>query len=133
MRSRLEPARLRLVRTTRDKLELDWPAADDVSSWRVVCWDRRDRPVALLTLTGEHRHATIVGLASLKEPFTVAVSGLDNAGTVIWQDGLADLDLRAREQERRDTMPAKKAKKAANKKAATTGKPRPKKKTSRGK
>jgi len=124
---------LQLVRSTRDKLELAWPAVGDVRSWRVVCWDSRDTAVALLTLPGEHRRATIVGLARLQEPFTVAVSGSDGDGGVIWQDGLADLTPKDADQGRRETMAAKKTKKAATEKAAATGKPKPRKKTSRGK
>jgi hypothetical protein len=132
-RSRAEPDRLQLLRSTRDRLELVWPTVSSVRSWRVVCWDGREMAVALLTLTGEHRHATIAGLARLQQPFTVAVSGLGGDGAVIWQDGLGDLNLRDSEQQRRNTMPAKKTQKAATKKAAATGKPKPQKKTSRGK
>jgi len=69
----------------------------------------------------------------LQQPFTVAVSGLDGDGAVIWQDGLSDLAPNDGDQRRRDTMVAKKQKKAATGKAASTGKPKPKKKTSRGK
>ena len=110
-----------------------WPAVSNVRSWRVVCWDSHDKPVAVLTPTARHRRATFAGLARLQQPFTVAISGLDEHGAVVWQDGLADLTLRDSAQERRVTMPAKKTKKAAGMKAAATGKPRPKKKTSRGK
>ena len=110
-----------------------WPTHSSVRSWRVVCWDGRDSTVGLLTLTSRHHRATFAGLARLRQPFTVAVSGLDEAGAVVWQDGLADLTLRDSGQERRETMPAKKTKRAATKKAAATGKPTPKKKTSRGK
>src|SRR5438477_10856708 len=87
-RSRPEPDGLQLVRATRDKLEFVWPAVSNVRSWRVVCWDGHDRAVALLTLSSEHRRATLVGLRSLQPPFTVAVSGLRGDGGVIWQDGL---------------------------------------------
>jgi hypothetical protein len=132
-RLRPEPDGLQLVRSTRDKLELVWPAVSNVRSWRVVCWDGRDRAVALLTLSSEHRRATLAGLRLLQQPFTVAVSGLDGDGAVIWQDGLADLRPRDSDQERRNTMPAKKTKKTASEKTAATGKPKPKKKTSRGK
>jgi hypothetical protein len=132
-RSQQEPDRLRLVSATRDKLGLVWPSVTNVRSWRVVCWDGRDKPVALLTLTSEHRRATLAGLRQLPSPFTVAVSGLDSDGAVVWQDGLADLTPGDSDQERRGIMPAKKTKKAADEKAAATGKPRPKKKTSRGK
>jgi hypothetical protein len=113
-------------------LGLVWPVVSNVRSWRVVCWDGRDRTVGLLTLSGRHRRATFAGLARLRQPFTVAVSGLDEAGAVVWQDGLADLTLRDTSQERRETMAAKKTKWSAEK-AAATAKPRPNKNTSRGK
>ena len=58
-RSRPEPEGLQLVRATRDKLELVWPAVSNVRSWRVVCWDGKDKAVALLTLSSEHRRATL--------------------------------------------------------------------------
>src|SRR6266702_1369994 len=130
-RSRPEPEGLRLVRAKRDKLELVWPAVSNVRSWRVVCWEGKDKAVALLTLSSEHRRATLAGLRSSQQPFTVAISGLGSDGTVIWQDGLADLTPHDSDQRRGKSMPAKKTKKAAAKVAAT-GKPRPKK-TSRGK
>jgi hypothetical protein len=69
----------------------------------------------------------------LQPPFTIALSGLGGDGTVIWQDGLADLTPNDNSRGRSKTMPAKKTKKAASEKAAATGKPRPQKKTSRGK
>jgi hypothetical protein len=132
-RSRRAPDRFQLLGSTRDKLELVWPAVNNVRSWRIVCWDGRDRAVALLTLTSEHRHATIAGLRSLQGPFTIAISGLGSDGNVIWQEGLADLTPNDGDQRRRNAMPAKKTKKSASEKAAATGKPKPKKKTSRGK
>jgi hypothetical protein len=124
---------LQLVRSTRDRLELVWPAVSNVRSWRLVCWDGRDSAVAILTLSSEHRHATVAGLRRLQQPFTVAVSGLDGERAVVWQDGLADLRPDDRDPGRRKSMPAKKTKKAATEKAAATGKAKPKKKTSRGK
>jgi hypothetical protein len=124
---------LRLVGSTRDRLELVWPAVSGVQSWRLVCWDGRDKPVALLTLASEHRRAKVAGLRRLQQPFTVGVSGLRSDGAVIWQDGLGDLTPDDGDQGRRDTMVAKKQKKAAREKAAATGKAKPKKKTSRGK
>src|SRR5438477_12324325 len=93
-RAQPEPDRLRLVRSTGDMLGLVWPPNGNVRSWRVVCWDGGDSPVALLTLTARHRRATFAGLAPLQQPFTVAVSGLDEHGAVVWQDGLPDLTLR---------------------------------------
>jgi len=132
-RSRPEPEGLQLVRATRDKLELVWPAVSNVRSWRVVCWDGKDKAVALLTLSSEHRRAPLAGLRALQQLFTVAVSGLGGDGAVIWQDGLADLTPRDSDQGRRNTMPAKKTKKAASEKTAASGKAKPKKKTSRDK
>src|SRR5436190_21387953 len=113
-------------------LGLVWPPNGNVRSWRVVCWDGGDSPVALLTLTARHRRATFAGLAPLQQPFTVAVSGLDEHGAVVWQDGLPDLTLRDNRSGKGETMVAKKTKRATEK-AAATGKPKPKKKTSRGK
>jgi hypothetical protein len=116
---------LRLVRSTGDMLGFVWPALSSVRSWRVVCWDGRDSTVALLTLTSRHRRATFAGLARLQQPFTVAVSGLDEAGAVVWQDGLADLTLRDSGQARA-TMTAMKPEAAA----AVAAKRRRRKKTS---
>jgi hypothetical protein len=130
-RSGPEPDGLRLRRATPDALALVWPAVSAVRSWRVVCWDGRDSTVALLNLTGKHRRATFAGLARLQQPFTIAVSGLNADGTVVWQDGLADLRLRESGQVRKETITATKAERAAEK-AVVTRKPPPKK-TSRGK
>jgi hypothetical protein len=91
----------------------------------------------------------------LQQPFTIAVSGLGRDGSVLWQAGLADLYLRAdrlaeREgasdrmrtrghestasQGKGETMSPKRPKRdAAPAKAGKTRKPKPKKKTSRGK
>jgi len=95
------------------------------------------------------------GLARLQQPFTIAVSGLGRDGSVLWQGGLADLYLRAdrpagREgasdrvrarrhpgtasQGRREPVSPKRPKKdAAPGKTGKTRKPKPKKKTARGK
>jgi hypothetical protein len=142
---------LRLVRTTRDQLGVAWSAAGDPFSWRVVCWDSRDAAVARLKLSGTHRRATFAGLARLRQPFTIAVSGLGCDGSVLCQAGLADLYLRAdrpaggegaaaRRRERmasegrRESVSPKRPKKdAAPGKTGKTSKPKPKKKTSRGK
>jgi hypothetical protein len=86
---------LRVVRVTRDQLGVAWSAEADPLSWRVVCWDSRDAAVARLKLGGPHRRATFAGLARLQQPFTIAVSGLGQDGSVLWQAGLADLHLRA--------------------------------------
>ena len=85
---------LRVVRATRDQLGVAWSAELDPLSWRVVCWDSGDAAVARLTLSGSHRRATFAGLARLRQPFTIAVSGLGADGSVLWQGGLADLSLR---------------------------------------
>jgi hypothetical protein len=142
---------LRLVRTTRDQLGVAWSAAGDPFSWRVVCWDSRDTAVARLELSATHRRATFAGLARLRQPFTIAVSGLGCDGSVLCQAGLADLYLRAdrpaggegaaaRRRERmasegrRESVSPKRPKKdAAPGKTGKTSKPKPKKKTSRGK
>jgi hypothetical protein len=141
---------LRVVRATRDQLGVAWSAPADPLSWRVVCWDSRDTAVARLKLSGTHRRATFAGLARLRQPFTIAVSGLGRDGCVLWQAGLADLYLRAdrpgreaaaerrRErtasQGRREPVSPKRPKKdAAPGKTGKTRKPKPKKKTSRGK
>jgi hypothetical protein len=91
----------------------------------------------------------------LRQPFTIAVSGLGADGSVLWQRGLADLYLRAdrttgderasdsrpaHKQRRRasrgrgDVVAAKRPKKdVAAGKTGGSSKPKPKKKTSRGK
>src|SRR6266545_4963043 len=138
---------LRVVRATRDQLGVAWSAEADPLSWRVVCWDGRGAAVARLKLTGTHRRATFAGLARLQQPFTIAVSGLGRDGSVPWQCGLADLYLRAggpagregasdrmRTQVRREPVSPKRPKKdAAPGKTGKTRKPKPKKKTARGK
>jgi hypothetical protein len=118
-----------------------WSADADPLSWRVVCWDSRDVAVARLELSGSHRRATFAGLARLQQPFTIAVSGLGRDGSVLWQGGLADLYLRAdrpagrgASHERREPMSPKRPKKdVAPGKTGKTRKPKPKKKTARGK
>jgi hypothetical protein len=134
---------------------VEWSAEADPLRWRVVCWDGRGAAVARLKLTGTHRRATFGGLARLQQPFTIAVSGLAEDGSVLWQEGLPDLYLRASHvagrtgasgqrrtserqgmasQERRDSVSPKRPKKeAAPGKTGKTRKPKPKKKTSRGK
>src|SRR6266498_5847494 len=138
---------LRLVRATRDQLGVAWSAEADPLSWRVVCWDSRDATVARLKLAGTHRRATFAGLARLQQPFTIAVSGLGHDGSVLWQGGLADLYLRAdrlagrvgssdrmRARPGREPVSPKRPKKdAAPGKTGKTRKPKPKKKTARGK
>jgi hypothetical protein len=150
-----ERTALRLVRATRDQLRVEWSAQADPRTWQVVCRDGRDAAVARLKLTGTHRRATFAGLARLQQPFTIAVSGLADDGSVVWQAGLADLYLRERsadgrggvaEQTRahgqrrtpsqgsRDFVSPKRPKKdAAAGKTGKTRKPKPKKKTARGK
>ena len=147
---------LSVVRVTRDQLRVAWSVEADPFSWRVVCWDSRGAAVARLKLSGPHRRATFAGLARLQQPFTIAVSGLGGDGSVLWQGGLADLYLRAdrpagREgagasdrmrtrrhptasQGRREPVSPKRPKKdAAPAKTGKTRKPKPKKKTARGK
>jgi hypothetical protein len=146
---------LRVVRTTRDQLGVAWSTEADPLSWQVVCWDSRGAAVARLKLSGTHQRATFAGLARLQQPFTIAVSGLGRDGSVLWQGGLADLYLRAgrpagREgssdrrrthrhrstasQGRREPVSPKRPKKdAAPGKTGKTRKPKPKKKTARGK
>jgi hypothetical protein len=146
---------LRVVRATRDQLQVAWSAEADPLSWQVICWDNRDAAVARLKLTGMHRRATFAGLARLQQPFTIAVSGLGADGSVLWQGGLADLYLRAgspagragvsermqtsgerrtASQGRREPVSPKRPKKdAASGKTGKTRKPKPKKKTARGK
>ena len=85
---------LRVVRATRDQLGVAWAVEGDPLCWRVVCWDSGNVAVARLTLSGSHRRATFAGLARLRQPFTIAVSGLGADGSVLWQGGLADLSLR---------------------------------------
>jgi hypothetical protein len=146
---------LRVVRATRDQLGVAWSAEADPFSWQVVCWDSQDAAVARLKLSGGHRRATFAGLARLQQPFTIAVSGLGRDGSVLWQGGLADLYLRpdrpvGREgasdrkgtrrhpgtasQGRREGVSPKPPKKdAALGRTGKTRKPKPKKKTARGK
>ena len=146
---------LRVVRATRDQLGVAWSVEADPFCWQVVCWDRRDAAVARLKLCGRHRRATFAGLARLKQPFTIAVSGLGRDGSVLWQAGLADLYLRAdrpagpegasarmrtrthestASQGRRESVSPKRPKKdPAPGRTGKTGKPKPKKKTARGK
>jgi hypothetical protein len=146
---------LRVVRATRDQLGVAWSAQADPLSWRVVCWDSRDAAVARLKLAGTHRRATFAGLARLQQPFTIAVSGLGHDGSVLWQAGLADLYLRpdraagpegasdrrrtrrhsnTASQTRREQVSPKRPKKdPAPAKTSKTSKPKPKKKTARGK
>src|SRR5438477_879390 len=85
---------LRVVRATRDQLGVAWSAEVDPLCWRIVCWDSGDAAVARLTLSGSHRRATFAGLARLRQPFTIAVSGPGADGSVLWQRRLADLSLR---------------------------------------
>jgi hypothetical protein len=146
---------LRVVRATRDQLGVAWSAETDPLSWQVVCWDSRDAAVARLKLAGTHRRATFAGLARLPQPFTIAVSGLGHDHSVLWQAGLADLYLRldrpagpegapdrlrtrshpnTASQARRKPMSPKRPKKdSAAAKTGKTSKPKPKKKTARGK
>src|SRR6266498_1491902 len=145
---------LRVVRATRDQLGVAWSAEIDPLSWQVVCWDSRDAAVARLKLAGTHRRATFAGLARLPQPFTIAVSGLGHDRSVLWQAGLADLYLRpdrpagrgasdrirtrshpnTASQARREPVSPKRPKKdAAPAKTGNTSKPKPKKKTARGK
>jgi hypothetical protein len=146
---------LRVVRATRDQLGVAWSAEADPLSWRAVCWDSHDVAVARLKLKGRHRRATFAGLARLQQPFTIAVSGLGHDGSVLWQAGLADLYLRAdrsagrqgasermrtrdhqstASQGRREPVSPKRPKKdPAPAKSGKTSKPKPKKKTARGK
>jgi hypothetical protein len=153
--SRASADRLWLARSTRDQLGVAWSAVTNAVSWQVVCWDSRDAAVARLRLTGEHRRATFARLAGLRQPFTIAVSGVGGDGSVLWQRGLADLYLRAEsahgddrisdsrrartqrgpaKQGRRDFVAAKRPKKdVAIGKTGGSSKPKPKKKTSRGK
>jgi hypothetical protein len=84
-----------LARATHDQLGVAWSALPDAVVWQVVCWDSHDAAVGRLRLTGRHRRATFAGLAGLRQPFTIAVSGLGPDGSVLWQQGLADLYLRA--------------------------------------
>jgi hypothetical protein len=74
---------LRVVRATHDQLRVEWSAEADPLSWQVVCWDGRDAAVARLKLGGMHRRATFAGLARLQQPFTIAVSGLADDGSVV--------------------------------------------------
>src|SRR6266516_3520225 len=144
---------LRVVRATRDQLGVEWSADADPLSWRVVCWDSRDAAVARLKLKGTHRRATFAGLAGLQQPFTIAVSGLGADGSVLWQAGLADLYLRsprwasgslrasANQRAAKYCQPGKEGAgvtEATKKgrgpgKTGKTRKPKPKKKTARGK
>jgi hypothetical protein len=142
---------LRVVRATRDQLGVAWSAEADALCWQVVCWDGRGAAVARLKLTGTHRRATFAGLARLQQPFTIAVSGVGGDGSVLWQGGLTDLYLRAGpttgsdrtrtprhaatvSQGRREPVSPKRPKKdVAPAKTGKTRKPKPKKKTARGK
>src|SRR5213592_2794198 len=128
---------LRVVRATRDQLGVAWSVEADPFCWQVVCWDRRDAAVARLKLSGTHRRATFAGLARLRQPFTIAVSGRGRDGSVLWQAGLADLYLRAdrragrsaANQGRREQVSPKRPKKdPAPGKTGKTAKPKPKKK-----
>jgi hypothetical protein len=132
-----------------------WSAQTEPFSWQVVCWDSRDATVARLKLSGTHRRATFAGLARLRQPFTIAVSGLGRDGSVLWQAGLADLYLRPERpagrqgasdrmragrhlstasQARRELMSPKRPKKDPPPgRTGKTPKPKPKKKTARGK
>jgi hypothetical protein len=132
-----------------------WSAEADPLSWQVVCWDSRDAAVARLKLSGRHRRATFAGLARFQQPFTIAVSGLGRDGSVLWQAGLADLYLRAdrpagqqgtsdrtrtrghgstASQGRSEPVSPKRPKQdAAPGKTGKARKPKPKKKTARGK
>jgi hypothetical protein len=134
---------------------VEWSAEADPLSWRVVCWDSREAAVARLELTGTHRRATFAGLARLPQPFTIAVSGVGADGSVLWQAGLADLYLRpgrpagragvsermrtsrqrptASQGRREPVSPKRPKKEAASDKTGKTKKPKPKKKTARGK
>jgi hypothetical protein len=147
--------RLWLARATGDQLGVAWSALPGVVVWQVVCWDSHDAAVGRLRLAGRHRRATFAGLAGLRQPFTIAVSGLGPDGSVLWQRGLADLSLRADQttgeerasdwrpaltqrrpanRGRRDVVAAKRLKKdVAVGKTGGSNKPKPKKKTSRGK
>jgi hypothetical protein len=144
-----------LARATRDQLGVAWSALPDAVAWQVVCWDSHDAAVGLLRLTGRHRRATFARLAGLRQPFTIAVSALGADGSVLWQRGLVDLYLSADQttgnERASDSRPAHKQRRRANpgkeecrgSKAAEEGhpagktggssKPKPKKKTSRGK
>jgi hypothetical protein len=144
-----------LARATRDQLGVAWSAVPDAVAWQVVCWDSDDAAVGRLRLRGRHRRATFARLAGLRQPFTIAVSGLGPDGSVLWQRGLADLYLRADQttgdERASDSRPARRQRMRANrgrgdvvaakrpKKDVTAGKtggsskPKPKKKTSRGK
>jgi hypothetical protein len=78
---------LRVVRATRDQLGVAWSAEADPLFWQVVCWDSRDAAVARLKLSGRHRRATFAALARLQQPFTIAVSGVGDDGSMVWQAG----------------------------------------------
>ncbi len=153
-RTRASADGLWLARATRDQLGVAWSAGTDAVAWQVVCWDSHDAAVGRLRLSGRHRRATFARLAGLRQPFTIAVSGLGADGSVLWQGGLADLYLRADQttgderasdsrpaqqrrranRGRRDVVAAKRPKKdVAAGKTAGSSKPKPKKKTSRGK
>jgi hypothetical protein len=154
-RTRASADGLWLARATRDQLGVAWSALPDAVAWQVVCWDSHDEAVGRLRLTGRHRRATFARLAGLRQPFTIAVSGLGADGSVLWQRGLADLCLRADQttgderasdarpahkqgrranRGRRDVVAAKRPKKdVAAGKTGGSSKPKPKKKTSRGK
>jgi hypothetical protein len=72
----------------------------------------------------------------LQQPFTIAVSGLERDGSVLWQAGLADLYLRAGRPAGREGASDRTRTKRPKKDPAPgkTGKTKkPKKKTARGK
>src|SRR5436190_1187668 len=69
-----------LVRATRDHLAVAWSALPGAVVWQVVCWDSHDAAVGGLRLTERHRRATFARLAGLRQPFTIAVSGLGPDG-----------------------------------------------------
>ena len=144
---------LRLARSTSNQLTVAWDRQPEVAFWLVTCWDSRDVAVARLRLPVEHRRATVAGLAKLPQPFAIGVSGIGEDGAVLWQGGLDELRLKARPTGARErsfvgeraakrrppgtgkggAMATKKGKKKAPDAAKSAAKPKPKKKTSRGK
>jgi hypothetical protein len=94
-RTRASADGLWLARATRDQSGVAWSAVTDAVAWQVVCWDGDDAAVGRIRLRGRHRRATFARLAGLRQPFTIAVSGLGADGSVRWQRGLADLYLPA--------------------------------------
>src|SRR5512132_1010257 len=107
-----------LARATRDQLGVSWSAVTDAVAWQVVCWDSDDAAVGRLRLSGRHRRATFARLAGLRQPFTIAVSGLGADGSVLWQRGLADLYLRldqtTADERASDSRPAHKQRRPAS-------------------